>query len=167
MGDEDRKGHRMRTTRSDQESSRDQKSTASHDGLLGKRTLTMDLAPDAGASGSATGGSPVVQRRADGAAPTDASVTQTAAQGIGSGSPLPERARMESLFGADFGDVKVHTGNQAAGASRAIGAEAYTMGNDIVVGNGAPTPSLIAHELTHVVQQRAGVGPSGGVGKAG
>jgi len=164
------KGHRVRTLHSNGQSDRDEQPGASVAGVgsPGKQTLTQGVPPAATAI-PATGYPPLVQRRAGGGAPTDASVPQTAAQGLGAGSPLPDRARMEAMFGADFGDVRVHTGDQAAAASRAIGAEAYTMGNDIVLGGGggAASQQLLAHELTHVVQQRAGAGPAGGVGKAG
>jgi hypothetical protein len=73
---------------------------------------------------------------------------------------------MEARFGADFGSVRIHTGPEAATASRAVDAKAYAIGNDIVFGDRGYDPStrrgkwLIAHELTHVVQQRRG-GPTG------
>ena len=78
------------------------------------------------------------------------------------GSPLDPESRtgMESRFGRDFEDVRVHTDRQAAQSAHAIDAQAYTFGHHIVFG-GAPwrpdTPAgqvLLAHELTHVVQQR-------------
>jgi hypothetical protein len=62
---------------------------------------------------------------------------------------------MEPRFGRDFSDVRVHTDAQAAQSAEAVNANAYTLGNDIVFG-AAPTPQLLAHELTHVVQQSAG-----------
>ncbi|WIV66066.1 DUF4157 domain-containing protein [Natrialbaceae archaeon AArc-T1-2] len=79
----------------------------------------------------------------------------------GGGKPLPTqlRARFEARFGADFSDVNVHTNAVANEAARAIGAEAYTLGSDIAFGTGKYRPSLtsgkklLAHELTHVVQQ--------------
>ncbi len=79
----------------------------------------------------------------------------------GSGQPLPEsvRAFFEPRFGYDFGEVRVHTDGQAMDSARSVKAHAYTLGQDIVFGSGqyAPeTPSgkqLLAHELTHVVQQ--------------
>lgn len=79
------------------------------------------------------------------------------------GQPLPEAARQffEPRFGADFGDVRVHTGEQAAQAASSLNARAYTLGSDIVFGAGEYDPSstggqrLLAHELTHVVQQRS------------
>ncbi len=80
-----------------------------------------------------------------------------------SGAPLDAetRAAMEPRFGADFGAVRVHTGSQAATSARAVNARAYTVGRDIVFAGGQHSPHseqgrrLIAHELTHVVQQSA------------
>ena len=83
--------------------------------------------------------------------------------GRGSGRPLeaPVRQRMEASFGADFSDVRVHTGIAAAASAQAVDALAYTVGNEIVLGkDNAPDSSThertLAHELTHVVQQRSG-----------
>jgi hypothetical protein len=65
-------------------------------------------------------------------------------------------------FGHDFSQVRVHTDRRAAESARSIGALAYTMGEHIVFGTGHYAPSteagrhLLAHELAHVVQQRAG-----------
>ena len=77
------------------------------------------------------------------------------------GRPLdPEtRASMSARFGHDFTKVRVHDDTQAAESARDIGARAYTVGNDIVFGAGGFAPEtpdgqrLLAHELTHVVQQ--------------
>ncbi|MGH9003945.1 MAG: DUF4157 domain-containing protein, partial [Acidimicrobiia bacterium] len=61
-----------------------------------------------------------------------------------------------------FGDVKVHTGGKASESAKSVHAQAYTVGNDIVFSgdNYAPESSagkrMLAHELTHVVQQRQG-----------
>jgi len=83
--------------------------------------------------------------------------------GRGSGRPLeaPVRQRMEASFGADFADVRVHTGVSAQASAQAVDALAYTVGNDIVLGTddapGSPTQKrTLVHELTHVVQQRSG-----------
>jgi len=81
-----------------------------------------------------------------------------------SGEPLDDatRAFMEPRFGRDFGDVRVHTGATASKSARAIGAAAYTVGRNIVFAPGYLAPAttggrqLIAHELTHTVQQGAG-----------
>ncbi len=72
------------------------------------------------------------------------------------------RQDMETRFGQDFSGVRVHTGTLAASSAAAVGARAYTVGNEIVLGAGSPnlgTPTgqrMLAHELTHVVQQRSG-----------
>ncbi len=80
---------------------------------------------------------------------------------VGGGQPLPTEPRQffESRFGADFGHVRVHTDSSADMAARSIHARAYTRGNDIVFRKGEFNPhsfagrKLIAHELTHVIQQ--------------
>ena len=80
-----------------------------------------------------------------------------------SGRPLDHETRryMESRIGFDFSKVRIHTGSRAAASARSLGAHAYTVGNSIVFGSGdyAPQTSagrrLLAHELTHVVQQSA------------
>jgi len=70
-------------------------------------------------------------------------------------------AFMESRFGYNFGDVRVHTDAQAAESARAVNAQAYTVGRDVVFGEGQYAPhtdagqKLLAHELTHVAQQQA------------
>jgi hypothetical protein len=90
----------------------------------------------------------------------------------GGGSSLDEntRTQMENNFGTSFADVRVHTGSEAQQLNRSVGAKAFTTGNDIFFGpNGNPTDQgLLAHELTHVVQQRSmnhsgpmTVGPAG------
>jgi hypothetical protein len=78
------------------------------------------------------------------------------------GHPLDQdtRAFMEPRFGHDFGRVRVHTNYRAAESARAVNALAYTVGRDVVFGAGQYAPEdpagrlLLAHELTHVVQQR-------------
>ncbi len=80
----------------------------------------------------------------------------------GTGALDPEtRAFMERRFGHDFGGVRVHTDRRAAEAARTAGAEAYTIGSDVIFGGGRYAPQtragreLLAHELSHVVQQGA------------
>jgi hypothetical protein len=78
------------------------------------------------------------------------------------GRPLDPATRefMESRFGHDFSHVRVHTDGKAAESAGAVNALAYTVGQDIVFGAGSYTPQtsagqrLMAHELTHVVQQK-------------
>jgi hypothetical protein len=82
------------------------------------------------------------------------------------GSPLGPALRqdMEQRFGHDFSRVRVHADAAAQTSARDVDAQAYTVGRDVVFGSGQYAPGtaagrhLIAHELTHVVQQ---TGPSG------
>ncbi|MGB3191276.1 MAG: DUF4157 domain-containing protein [Limnoraphis sp.] len=82
----------------------------------------------------------------------------------GGGSLLPEDTRsfMESRFGADFSEVRVHDDSQAAQMNQELGAQAFTHGNDIYFNSGKYDPSsgkgqeLLAHELTHTIQQTGG-----------
>jgi pyrrolidone-carboxylate peptidase len=79
------------------------------------------------------------------------------------GRPLspPERAFFEPRFGQDFGAVRVHSGAGASRAAEALRARAFTVGHDIVFGDGEYAPGtddgrrLLAHELTHTIQQGA------------
>ena len=104
----------------------------------------------------------VAQRRASGDDEGDSSPVHDVVSS--KGSPLaPEvRSEMESAVGHDFGDVEVHTDTRAADSARSVQAHAYTVGNHIVFGEGRFRPDTdegkhtLAHELTHVVQQRSG-----------
>jgi hypothetical protein len=81
----------------------------------------------------------------------------------GSGSPLPEevRADMETRFGADLSGVRVHAGGEAVQMNKELSAQAFTHGQDIYFGAGKYNPHsetgklLLAHELTHSLQQGA------------
>lgn len=81
-----------------------------------------------------------------------------------SGQPLDTTTRefFEPRFGRDFGDVRIHTGAQAALTAQAVSARAYTVGRDVTFGAGEYAPQsstgrrLLAHELAHVVQQDTG-----------
>jgi hypothetical protein len=82
--------------------------------------------------------------------------------------PAELRSEMEARFGHDFSAVRVHAGADAAHAAEAMGAEAFTLGHNIVFAGGSYAPgteagrALLAHELAHVVQQgRGGPAPSG------
>jgi Domain of unknown function (DUF4157) len=76
----------------------------------------------------------------------------------GSGQPLDDSTRtdMESRLGADFSDVRVHDGTAARTSAAALGARAYTSGHHVVIGEGGGDKHTLAHELTHVIQQRQG-----------
>jgi hypothetical protein len=84
--------------------------------------------------------------------------------GGGGGQPLNDttRAFFESRFGHDFQDVRLHTGRDASEAAQSLGARAFTVGSDVVFDQNQFAPEtiegrhLLAHELTHVVQQRGG-----------
>lgn len=80
--------------------------------------------------------------------------------------PLPYLDRIQRSFAHDLSSVRAHTGPNASQAARAVGANAFTSGEDVVF---AGTPSLrtAAHEAAHVVQQRRGVALDGGIGKRG
>lgn len=72
------------------------------------------------------------------------------------------RGLMESRFGEDFSDVRIHTGSKASQSAEAVNAQAYTVGSDIVFTGDKFQPNtpegsrVLAHELTHVIQQRSG-----------
>ena len=72
------------------------------------------------------------------------------------------RTDMEDRFGQDFSDVRVHSGADAHASAASLSAQAYTVGSDIVFQQGRYDPGstegahMLAHELTHVVQQRSG-----------
>jgi len=80
---------------------------------------------------------------------------------------------MEHGFGHDFSQVRIHTDAHAAQAASTVAARAFTVNHDIVFGVGEYAPQtesgrrLLSHELTHVVQQQAGVHLKNGVGQAG
>src|SRR5438552_5314797 len=84
--------------------------------------------------------------------------------GSGGGTPLDRETRgfMESRLGADFSDVRVHTDARASESAQSVQAHAYTVGSDVVFQSGKYAPEsdsgkrMLAHELTHVVQQRSG-----------
>ncbi len=73
------------------------------------------------------------------------------------GQPLPStlQGQMEAAFGTDFSQVRLHTGPEAQALSEALAARAFTSGSDIWLANAndASDANLLAHELTHVVQQ--------------
>jgi outer membrane protein OmpA-like peptidoglycan-associated protein len=105
--------------------------------------------------------SPVIQRSGDGGLYADASFSDRLQSRSGLGSPLPESVSREmgGRFGTDFRDVRVHTDSQAIQMNQDIGARAFTFGSDLFFSQGNYDPSaasgrhLLAHELTHVVQQ--------------
>ncbi|MFF6908138.1 DUF4157 domain-containing protein [Streptomyces sp. NPDC012389] len=101
---------------------------------------------DAAVQRSAASGGPGVQR--------------SAVPGVlrSPGRPLDDRTRadMESRMGADFSDVRIHDNAAARASAAEVGARAYTSGHHVVLGRGGADPHTLAHELTHVIQQRQG-----------
>lgn len=99
-------------------------------------------------------------------ADTDAAIS--ASRGGGKAMGQDVRRTMEGAFGADFGGIRIHEGSKASELNNRIQAKAFTVGNDIYFRDGAPDASsrdgqhLLAHELTHTVQQGGGVQRSTG-----
>ena len=106
---------------------------------------------------------PVVQRKPGGGIAAAPDLEAAIQRARGSGQPLSRgiRTPMEQAFGADFGSVRVHTGAESDLLNRSIQARAFTTGRDVFFRQGAYDPGsrggkeLLAHELTHVVQQNA------------
>ena len=104
-------------------------------------------------------------RAADGDEEVTPEFEQAIQSARGSGQPLDSnvRAQMEPAFGADFSSVRVHTDHRADSLNRSVDARAFTTGRDIFFRQGEYKPGsttgegLIAHELTHVVQQKGNV----------
>jgi hypothetical protein len=88
----------------------------------------------------------------------------------GGGAPLEAglRTSMEAAMGTSFADVRVHTSGEADALNRSMGARAFTSGSDVMLRSDqdAADTRLMAHELTHVVQQRT-MSNAGGAGQDG
>ncbi|MGW8851353.1 eCIS core domain-containing protein [Streptomyces xiamenensis] len=90
------------------------------------------------------------------------SVHDVVGSGGGQALDTDTRSDMEARLGADFSDVRVHTDSRAHDSAKEVGAHAYTVGNDVVFQRDAYAPgsdegrTMLAHELTHVIQQRSG-----------
>jgi len=103
----------------------------------------------------------VLRKARDASGVADGAEHTVAAASSSSGSPLPDvlMRKFESSLGADLSGVRIHTGGVSEQAADAVGAKAYTMGNDIHFGAGHFDPSsssgqhLLAHEVAHTVQQ--------------
>ena len=109
------------------------------------------------------GGAKYIQRKGNGetafsAPPIVEEVLRTPGQPLDTST----RAFMDPRFGHDFGEVRVHTDARAAESARTVNAMAYTVGRDVVFGIGQYASKtelgkrLLAHELTHVIQQGSG-----------
>jgi hypothetical protein len=128
--------------------------------------MRMPAAGNAAAGIATDGAAQVIHRQGeDGAVPdTSAPVEANVRTLQGEGSPLPPATRefFESRMGADFSKVRVNTGARATDTAKSLGARAFTVGSSITFGEGQYAPEsqegrkLLAHELTHVVQQDGG-----------
>ena len=152
------------------------------------RVVRMEAARGRAASGRPEAGAAApaltqLQRSSAGAGfEASPPIEQRLAARTGQGSPLPDgvRTRMEQGLGASFDGVRIHADGEAAQLSQSLQAQAFTHGQDIYMGAGKFSPAstqgqhLLAHELTHVVQQTGGVQrqaepeaqPAAGAGKA-
>jgi len=106
-----------------------------------------------------------ILRKAEGQPNVSANLMADIQSSMASGNPLPLSVRrfMEPRFAANFSRVRVHTDDRAARLSRRVSAQAFTVGNHIFFGRDRYQPEseegreLIAHELTHTIQQGAAV----------
>ncbi|GAA3732998.1 hypothetical protein GCM10022225_13890 [Plantactinospora mayteni] len=98
--------------------------------------------------------------RHDGLAPGSEPVQRSAVHEVlrspGTSLTEPVRQDMEARLGADFSDVRLHTGPLAERSAAEVNARAYTSGPHVVLGQGGTDRHTLAHELTHVIQQRSG-----------
>ncbi|HEU4324980.1 MAG TPA: DUF4157 domain-containing protein [Roseiflexaceae bacterium] len=128
--------------------------------------MRMPAGPEAGPAPDAPGLR--VQRATAGDAggtETSPAVEASIGRMQGGGSPLPagERSFFENRFGHDFSQVRIHADSGAADTARSLNARAFTVGNDIAFDAGEYQPGtesgrhLLAHELTHTIQQTGGV----------
>nr|WP_255216790.1 DUF4157 domain-containing protein [Pseudenhygromyxa sp. WMMC2535] len=113
-----------------------------------------------------------LQRMADGAVArggSRAGVREAARMGVsGRAHALPHAGAIQRAFGRHSLDgVEAHTDAAAVDASRSLRAEAYTVGPKVAFASSRPTLHTAAHEAAHVIQQRAGLRPAGGVGIVG
>ncbi|MGX2040186.1 eCIS core domain-containing protein [Methylocaldum sp. MU1018] len=113
-----------------------------------------------------------IQRKAEGQPNVASNVAADIRNSMTAGQPLPLSVRrfMEPRFKADFGNVRMHTGDNAAKLNRQVNAKAFAVGNHIFFGKDQFRPEsqegreLIAHELTHTIQQGGAVQRSEDVG---
>ncbi len=154
---------------------------ASNKGVPGKSSLLLQRKCACGGSAGFGGkcedcakDRPGVQRSAAG--PATGGVPPIVHEVLRSpGQPLDAatRAYMEPRFGHDFSRVRVHSDHRASAAASSVNAHAFTSNQSIVFGTGEYAPQtlsgrrLVAHELTHVVQQKTGVHLDGNMSKAG
>ena len=102
-----------------------------------------------------------VQTKANGGLPAGQSIESRLKSSKGQGQKMNKstQSEMEAGFGVNFNDVNIHTGSEAQSMSKALGAQAFTNGKDVYFNQGKYNPNstegkhLLAHELTHTIQQ--------------
>lgn len=107
---------------------------------------------------------PFIQAKGDGAGTVSDAVSGKIKSSMGGGNPMQSNTKsfMESRFGTDFSNVKIHNGEESTELNRSLNAKAFTISNNIYFNSGQYQPEtdngkhLLAHELTHVVQQQGG-----------
>jgi hypothetical protein len=127
---------------------------------VAERVMRMEE-PKATPLDQALTGRPLLSRSAEGVGGAGVAPPSVQATLASPGQPLApsERAFFEPRFGMDFSQVRVHTDDLAQQSARDVHALAYTVGPHVVFGSGSHAPAstarrrLLAHELTHVVQQ--------------
>lgn len=100
--------------------------------------------------------------------PDDATIRRAATYGLATPpKDVPFANRMQAAFaGHDISDIQAHTGPEATASAQTMGASAFATGNHVVFA-GTPDLRTVAHEVAHVVQQRAGVQLAGSIGSIG
>lgn len=101
-------------------------------------------------------GNAVVSRMLADREPVQRSAVRDVLRGGGRPFAGPLKEEMEERLGADFSGVRIHTDEAARASAAEIGARAYTSGDHVVLGDGGTDKHTLAHELTHVIQQREG-----------
>lgn len=146
--------------------------------LQSKGLHLLDKPLELGASSAKTDekreeGEAAVQRKEE-SSPTMTTSAATVHSTVSSSArpmDVATRKEMESRIGFDFSKVRLHTDARASASARALGARAYTLGSDVVFGEGRYAPDtregrrLLAHELAHVVQQTRPAKATPGHGK--
>jgi hypothetical protein len=109
---------------------------------------------------------PFIQAKGNGAGAVSDAVSGKIQSSMGGGSPMQANTKsfMESRFGTDFSDVKIHNGGESTELNRSLDAKAFTVSNNIYFNSGQYQPEtdsgkhLLAHELTHTIQQSGSKG---------
>ncbi|BAY79287.1 hypothetical protein NIES25_57710 (plasmid) [Nostoc linckia NIES-25] len=134
---------------------------------LDNTTLQRESAPEEEEEEEELQMSSMVQRQTKAGMAASPNLEASINQAKGKGQPMADdiRFQMEQAFGADFSGVKVHTDSQSDELNQSIQARAFTTGEDVFFRQGEYNPGsrggqeLLAHELTHVVQQNGAIQP--------